>query len=284
LFYRLSIVGRARVNLRAAYPEKSPAEIETIVRAMCDNLGRTVAEYAHLDKIGIHGPDARIETGDLEGVRGIAASGKGIIFYSGHLANWEVMPFICSQAGYDGGEVYRPQNNPIVDRWLVKQRMTNGPKDQIAKGPQGTRRIFTLLRRGKMICLLADQKTNEGVPVPFFGREAMTTPAPAALALKLGSALIAAQIERTGGARFRFRYHPPIAFEPSGDHDRDVLALTAALTRKLEEIIRQNPSQWLWIHRRWPTAREQDNALGRRALQSLAGAGVRVDREGSSFN
>lgn len=283
-FYRIAVTNRARTNLKASFPEKSVAEIETIVLEMCENLGRTVSEYAHLDKIGIRGSDPRIDVSGLEYAQKAVDAGKGVIFFSGHFANWEVMPFVvATQAGFEGGEVYRPQNNPIVDRWLVRQRAANGPKDQIAKGPRGTRRIFTLLRRGKTICLLVDQKTNEGVPALYFGREAMTTPAPAALALKLGAALIPAQIERATGCRFRFRFHPELAFQPSGDHDQDVLDLTAAITRKIESMVRERPSQWLWIHRRWPTDREQDQIPSKRALQTLGGAGVVVEREGSSL-
>ena len=120
------------------------------------------------------------------------------------------------------GEVYRPLNNPFVDRWMVRQRMANGPKEQIAKGAQGTRRIFTLLRAGKAILLLVDQKTNEGLPVPFFGRVAMTTPAPAVLALKLGAIVLPASNERLSGARFRMTVHEPIAYEATDDHDSDV--------------------------------------------------------------
>jgi KDO2-lipid IV(A) lauroyltransferase len=276
--------------LRAAFPDKSVSEIETIVREMCDNLGRTVAEYAHLDKIVFTGTRARITERDgdhlatLPLATAAAARGKGVLFFSGHFANWEVMPFLTVQLGFAGGEVYRPQNNPFVDQWLVRQRMKNGPKDQIMKGASGTKRIFTLLRQGKTICLLVDQKTNEGVPAIFFGREAMTTPVPAALALKLGSALVPAQFERARGANFRFRLHPPIEFTPSGDHHRDILDLTQKITDKIEDIVRERPSQWLWIHRRWPTSREQDQVRGKRSPQGVAGgAGVRVEREGSSL-
>jgi len=291
VFYRLPVTNRARTNLRAAFPSKPDAEIETIVRAMCDNLGRTVAEYAHLDKMTIGGAHPRLIESVAPGepdataiARAASERGNGIMFFSGHFANWEVMPFIAVELGFGGGEVYRPQNNPFVDRWLVRQRMIRGPKDQIAKGSQGTRRIFSLLRKNRTICLLVDQKTNEGVPAIYFGREAMTTPAPAALALKLGSALVPAQLERTRGAHFRFRIHPPIDFAPSSKDERDIVALTQLLTSKIEEMVRENPAQWLWIHRRWPTDREQDRVRGKRALQgSGGGAGVRVESEGSSL-
>ncbi|HUO91160.1 MAG TPA: lysophospholipid acyltransferase family protein [Rhizomicrobium sp.] len=271
VFYRIrGIMNRARDNLRAAFPEKSDAEREAIVLAMCDNLGRVVAEYAHLDKFSLKGSNPRLEVAGIENAERALATGKGIMFFSGHFANWELMPFAAYQYGFECGEVYRPQNNPIVDRWLVKQRAKNGTPDQIAKGPQGTRRIFTLLRRGKAILLLADQKTNEGIAAPFFGREAMTTPAPAMLALKLGSVLLPASNERLGGARFRMTVHPPVEFAPSGDERQDVHTLTCLINEALEKCVRHDPSQWLWIHRRWPTSREQDQVRGKRSIQTLS--------------
>jgi Kdo2-lipid IVA lauroyltransferase/acyltransferase len=283
IFYRMRLSDRARGNLKTAYPEKSAAEIEIIIREMWENLGRTVAEYPHLDHFSYKGADPRIEIENMAlGVR-IVEEDKPILFVSGHFGNWEIMPLAAAQYGVEGGLVYRPVNNPYVDRWIVRQRAKNGPKDQITKGAQGTKRIFTLLRAGKAIFLLVDQKTDEGVPAPFFGRTAMTTPAPAALALKLGATILPVSNERLDGARFRMTIHEPIMFEPSGDHERDVLALTARINEVLEQCVRYRPSQWLWIHRRWPKAGEQPRRRRGREAQALAGAGVRVESDGSSF-
>jgi KDO2-lipid IV(A) lauroyltransferase len=225
--------------------------------------------------------DSRIELVGLDILERVP--GKGIVFVSGHFANWEVLIIAAMQYGYDGGWVYRPVNNPYIDRYIVRQRMANGPKEAIAKGARGTRRIFTLLRGGRPVFLMVDQKTNEGLPVPFFGRDAMTTPAPAALALKLGLPMILITNERMGGARFRMTIHEPIAIEPSGDHDRDVLALTTKLNAALEAVIRKRPSQWLWIHRRWPKPGDKPYTRRAREAQDFRGAGVRVEREGSSL-
>lgn len=283
VLYRFGgVMRRARDNLRASFPEKSDAEREQIVVDMCDNLGRTVAEYAHLEKFSMHGDNPRLFIAGEEIGRSAVASGKGVMFFSGHFANWELMPFIATQLGFEGGEVYRPPNNPYVDRWLVQQRAKHGPADQIAKGAAGTRKIFTLLRRGKAIFLLTDQKTNEGIAAPFFGREAMTTPAPAALALKLGSILLPASNERLGGARFRMTIAPPLEFTPTGNQEDDIYRLTCLINDAIEARVRHNPSQWLWIHRRWPTSRAQDQ-IPQKTPQALGGTGVRVEREGSSF-
>ncbi len=283
IFYRTGVTKRARDNLKAAFPGMSDAEMNAIIVEMWDNLGRTIAEYAHHDKLTSVGPNPRIEIVGMDILERVVATGKGIEFVSGHFANWEVMPFAARQHGFDGGFVYRPVNNPYIDRFIVKSRMTHGPSEPIAKGAHGTRRIFSLLRSGKSILLLVDQKTNEGLPVPFFGRDAMTTPAPAALSLKLGAVMLLVTNERLGGARFRMTIHEPIAIESSGDHDRDVFELTAKLNAKLEDVIRKRPSQWLWIHRRWPKPGDKPHTRRAREVQDLTGAGVRVEREGSSL-
>lgn len=277
VFYRTHITARARANLAAAYPGMPEEGREQIVREMWDSLGRNIAEYAHLAEMSIRGENPRIEIAGLENYEKAAATGKGIIFISAHFANWEVMPFAATQYGVDGGEVYRPVNNPFVDRWLVRQRRRSGPKEQIAKGAQGTRRIFTLLRAGKSVFMLVDQKTNEGLAVPFFGHDAMTTPAPAALALKLGSVLVPISNERLDGARFRMTAHPMIEFEPSGDHARDVLALTTRINAVIEECVRYRPSQWLWIHRRWPKPGERPRSRRGREAQELGNVALARD-------
>ena len=283
VFYRIApVIDRARDNLRAAYPAMTKAQMESIVREMCDNLGRTVAEYPHLDKLKLTGADPRLQISGNEHADAAVARGKGLMFISGHFANWEAMPVTATELGYEGGLVYRPPNNPYVDRYISRMRAKAGPKLQISKGAQGTRKIFTLLRRGQAILMLVDQKTEQGVAAPFFGRDAMTTPAPAALALKLGAALLPTSNERLKGARFRMRIRPAIAFAPSGDHEADVLALTAKINEAIEECVRARPSQWLWIHRRWTTPRDATKNLGKATAQALAGAGVAVERDGSS--
>ena len=253
IFARTRVTRRARDNLALAFPEKTIAEREAIIRAMWDNLGRTVAEYAHLDKFDLRGPDPRIlveNVAEIEKFRG-----QGVLIVSGHFANWEIMPIAASRYGLDGAIVYRPPNNPYVDRYISRARARKGYAEQISKH-QGVKRIFALLRGGKAILLLADQKTNEGIPAPFFGRDAMTTPAPAALALKLKVPMIFASNKRLGGARFAVTVYPPLDFVPSGNDDADTRAMTAAINLRLEEMVRADPAQWLWIHRRWPTARD----------------------------
>ena len=252
IFSYTKLTARARENLVAAFPEKSAPEIASIINRMWDNLGRTVAEYAHLDGFGIDGPHPRIT---IRGAENTSAVAQGALLLSGHFANWEILPIASAQYGLDGAIVYRPPNNPFVDRWIARMRGKRGYREQISKH-NGAKRIFTLLRGGKCILLLADQKTGEGIEAPFFGRGAMTTPVPAALALKLGVPVLFASNRRIGGAHFEVTLHPPLAFTPSGDEKADVQAMTALINQRLEEMVRADPAQWLWIHRRWTTARD----------------------------
>lgn len=280
---RTSANKRAQRNLEAALPERR-AEHAAILTAMWDNLGRTVAEYPHLDAFRVGGPAPRITVVGREHIEAAQARGKGVIFISGHLANWEIMPITAADLGIEGGTVYRPVNNPHVDAWTVRQRTTNGPKACIAKGPQGTKRIFSLLRQRKAIFMLVDQKTNEGIAADFFGQMAMTTPAPALLALKLGAVLLPTSNVREHGAHFRVTIHPPLELPQTGDAERDVLTLTQTINDWVERVVRQTPSQWLWIHRRWPKRGDTPRTRRGKRTQALGGSDVGVEREGSSLS
>ncbi len=268
---------RARRNLRLSYPDKSDAEIGAIISEMWDNLGRVMAEYAHFDEICWRGPNPRISVGGLDLFEAARARKQGMILVSAHFANWEIMPVAAREYGVTGGMVVRHANNPYVNRWLDRLRSRKGMPEQISKGAQGTRRVYTLLRKGETILMLADQRASEGIRVPFFGRDAFTTPAPAALALKLGAVIVPVANRRAGGAHFHMQVYPPIEPPNSGDYDQDVVLLTAAITRFIEDRVRECPGQWLWIHKRWV---KEHAPLRKRALaQGLAAAKGRAISE-----
>jgi KDO2-lipid IV(A) lauroyltransferase len=122
----------------------------------------------------------------------------------------------------------------------------------IPKGAVASRQAFATLRRGAHLGLLADQKLNDGIAVPFFGRDAMTAPALALLAMRFDCDVLPARVERLGGARFRLTVHPALPIPKTGDRDADVLTLMTEVNRTLESWIRERPDQWFWLHRRWP--------------------------------
>ena len=242
----------ARRNLRKAFPEKDDVEIDAILRAMWDNLGRTAAEFAHLDKFDCYAPGGRIEIAGTEHVERARDAGNGAIYVAGHIANWEILPLAASQRGARVAEVYRAANNPRIDGRVVARRRAAVAPVQLPKSPGGTRGMIAHLREGGHVAMLVDQKISTGVAAPFFGRDAMTPTAPALLALKLGCPIIPARIERLAGARFRIRIFPPLQLPATGSREADVLAITTEINALFESWIRARPGQWLWLHRRWP--------------------------------
>jgi len=252
----------ARANLAAAFPEKSQQERDEIRGIMWDNLGRVVGEYAHLGRFSPKGEDPRIGYSFPPGITAESLKHQPLIFLSAHLANWEMMPIIAEQMGFEGAAVVRPPNNPYIADWVARQRRINGPATMIGKH-SAARPMLAQLRGGKMLCMLVDQKLREGIAVPFFGRDAMTTPATAALALKTGARIVLAANRRLPGARFHVTVFPPLDFTPGGNDAENIQALTAAITAGIEEMVRADPGQWLWIHNRWPTARDAKPMQGR---------------------
>jgi Kdo2-lipid IVA lauroyltransferase/acyltransferase len=247
---RLGITKRARENLRHALPDLPETEISLIIKAMWDNLGRVAAEYPHLRSIRVFAPGGRVETHGFEHVDRAVAAGRRMIIFSGHLANWEIGALAAVQYGISVVQIYRAANNPLVDHMVLGFR--GDPAVFAAKGSEGARRAIAALREGIHLSLLADQKMNDGIAVPFFGRPAMTAPALAALALRFDCDVLPARVERLAGARFRLTVFPPLPLPRSGNREADVAQLMAAVNATLEGWIRERPAEWLWLHRRWP--------------------------------
>jgi KDO2-lipid IV(A) lauroyltransferase len=248
---RLGITKRGQVNLQRALPHLDAAEARLVMRGMWDNLGRVIAEYPHLDAFDIHGGDGRIELVGEDILDRVLASGKSVIFISAHYGNWEILTMAATRRGLDVAGVYRAANNPWIDRLIRSYRGKSGG-ELIPKGVIAARRSIAAIRDGRHLALLVDQKMNDGIPVPFFGRDAMTAPAVAQLALRFDCAIIPARVERLEGAHFRIVLSPPIAVSKTGDRHGDTLTIMRAINAELESWIRARPELWLWLHRRWP--------------------------------
>jgi len=243
---------RGEDNMRMIFPDWSEGKIRATIADVWENLGRTAAEYAHLDKLHIDGENPRIEIVDKEKVAKVFETHARMVFVTGHFANWEVTGITAHQTGVPFGVVYRALNNPLIDEVIIKKRAEVMTRRQIPKGMEGARPMINLLKDNYSIAFLADQKLNTGgIPVPFMGHTAMTAPAAARLAVRFNLPVIPISNERVGGAYFKVTNHEPIAFEPTGDLHADVEALTIKINEFLERDIRANPGQWLWLHRRW---------------------------------
>lgn len=237
---------RAKRNLELALPD---TDHDAIIRDMWENLGRLAGEYPHSVKF-MRDPKL-IELVGERYAKEIQEKNQPAIFFTGHLGNWELSFPLMARLGLKGSGVYRAPDNPYLD-WLFDRRAIYPDLGTIPKGAAGARGSIEVLRKGRNLALLVDQKMNDGIEVPFFGRPAMTAPALATLALKYDTPVVPFRLIRLKGARFRAEFLEPIIFKPTDDRNADLLRVMTEVNRILEGWIRENPAQWLWLHRRWP--------------------------------
>lgn len=242
---------RARRNLRFVMPELSKAEIEEIVRSTWQNSGRVFGEMTYMEHM--------VETGrafalpeDVAVLRAAKEGERPIICVGAHLSNFELVSAVAASYGFPLTAVYRAPNNPIVDRMWRRLRPTT---EMLPKGAEGARGAMRALSKGGNLALLVDQKFNEGIAVPFFGKPAMTTPAPAHFAARFKAPIILGWVERLGPARYQVRAELVEPVEPKGrsvaERNAAATATTAKISKRLEHHIRPNLADWFWLHRRW---------------------------------
>ena len=245
---KIGVTRRARRNLSLAFPEKTPEQIDLIIAGMWENLGRVLFEYPLLNRIDMK-HDVEIVGGEhLDGLRDDGIPG---ILFGGHFANWEVVPMVPGTRGLSAHNFYRRPNNPYVEKLFMRNHL-NGGNEMIPKGPKGARAGLKVLDQGGHLGMYIDQKMNDGIAVPFFGRDAMTAPALAQFALKYDCPVVAGRIERLGGVKFRVTYYPPMKIEKTGDRRADIHRIMTQVNETLEGWVRERPEQWLWLHNRWP--------------------------------
>jgi KDO2-lipid IV(A) lauroyltransferase len=127
-----------------------------------------------------------------------------------------------------------------------------GEGEMIPKGARGARRALELLKAGEHLGIMADQKLNDGIAIPFFGRDAMTAPAMAQFARRFDCPIVPVRVERLGGARFKVTHYPPRMVTRTDDKQVDIRAFMVEINEMLEDWITERPEQWLWLHNRWP--------------------------------
>jgi KDO2-lipid IV(A) lauroyltransferase len=238
-----------RRNLSIAFPDASEAEIARLRKAQWRNLGRFFVEFPMTDRI-IADP-SRVEVVGRERLTQVAGSDKPVVLISGHLSNFEIMAAAIIQAGVRCRVAYRAANNPHFDERIRRSRARYGVK-LLAKGAEGAREMMRALQRGESVAMLVDQRLNEGVAQPIFGVTAHTAPGPVAFALRYGLAMLPMSVQRLKKARFRVVVHEPIVLETTGDKAHDIEEGVRRMNAFIEARIREHPTEWFWVHKRWP--------------------------------
>lgn len=245
-----------RDNLKAAFPDKSDVEIDSILGDVWDNLGRMAAEFAHIDRVfhfDAENPDAgRIifppRTAEL--FEQLKNDGKGALIFSAHLANWEIPALAAPAFGLESAVLFRRPNLVAVDRAVQQVRGVNMGR-LVATTHNAPLQLANALRDGTHVGMMIDQFYDRGMHVDFFGRPTRVNPLLARVARHVDCPIIGVHAVRLPNGRFRIELSEPLAPVHDAKGDIDVTATMQAITTTIEGWVRANPGQWLWLHRRW---------------------------------
>jgi KDO2-lipid IV(A) lauroyltransferase len=243
-------------NLELAFPDLSLKERGKVLDQSFENFGRIIADFAHFSRTTPADLAARVETSFYQSFscyHAAKASGRGVIFVTPHLGNWEILALATSAMLERIAYLARPLDNPLLDRYTskVRSRFGNRPinkRDSVLEG-------MAILDAGGNLGVLADVNTlqRDGVFVPFFGHLACTTRAVAMLALRT-NALIVPICCVWDKTRYRVLIGEPVeAVRTASYAKKNIIDTTALYTAEIEKFIRSYPGQWIWIHRRWKT-------------------------------
>lgn len=230
------------LNLQIAFPEKSEKERKEILRKMWCHFGRLIADLPHNRQV--------LREASFKGteyLRNAYEAGKGGFVCSAHIGNWELSVAKQIAPGFVMNPVYRPANNWFLDKLLFARR--KGIK--IPKGRTGARLMIETLKQGKFISILCDQKFREGITLTLFGMPAQTATAMASLAIKMNVPIIMVKAIQRADGHYLLTAYPPVPIPvglPRATAERQVMIF---VNQVYEKWIRENPEQWLWIHRRF---------------------------------
>src|SRR5215471_1254028 len=243
-----------RDNLRAAFPQKSDADIEIILRGVWDNLGRVAAEIAHLDHICSGDPYKRnfidYTPESIARFIQLKEDGKPAVVFAAHLANWELPAVIAASDGLDSVVLYRrPNLGAIADAVIALRKGLMGELVASSLGAPVT--LARALEQGRHVAILVDQHYTRGVEVTFFGRVCKANPLIAMLAREVECPIYGTRVIRLPGNRFRGEISQEVKPVRDAQGRIDVQGTMQAITDVVEAWVREHPQQWLWVHRRW---------------------------------
>jgi KDO2-lipid IV(A) lauroyltransferase len=242
---------KIKSNILTALPLIKKKEGEEIIEKMWCNYGRVFAEYMHLKELRDNNLKY-IKINNLNKMQKLRSQNKPILFFSGHFANFELLAMILENRNFQLSAIYRPLNNFFLNPLMEYLRKKYLCKDQIpksipGKSKEGTRILINKIKNKKNIAIMIDQKVSQGIKCKLFSKEALTTNIPAQLALKHGYILQPLKIKRYNQINFEVDFCDSIQIKS----DDNQYSITKKINQILEEMILDNPNQWIWTHDRW---------------------------------
>jgi KDO2-lipid IV(A) lauroyltransferase len=249
----------AERNLRIAqFPssDSTQAERDALIRRVFIHFARTAIDFLRGPAITDAELSRLMRAEGWHHMEDAIAGGRGVILLTAHLGNWEMLGRYMVSRGARLTVIAREPEEPAFGGFIRGLRQSAGftVKD---KG-NAARDVLAALKKGEVVGILPDQNSGD-LFAPFFGIPAGTVAGPASFALRTGAPIIPTYTVRLPDNTYLTHFLPPIAVESTGDRSADILRIMTEANRTLEEIVRQYPDQWLWLHNRWKSAFETKN-------------------------
>ncbi len=241
-------------NFEIAFPQWTREQKLATLTAMYRNWGRMAAEWCHFDELTAGNISQFTHYEGVETWNGTAemSVGRGGFLFSGHFGNFELLILAHALYGNPFAIVQRPLRNPLIDAEILRIRTRAG--NRMIKRKGAAREIVSILRGAGVVAIPIDLDVRRGVFVDFFSLKACTTTSLARLAIATGRPAVPAFIVREGESlHHRILALPPLEVVREGNREEAILETTQRATRVVEDMIRQYPDHWNWIHRRWKT-------------------------------
>ena len=255
IFYHVGIKNRLITlhNLMRSFPEKNSEEIVRIAKGVYRHFAVVAAEFFDLPYITKDNMHEWVDVEGLEHYRAAIAKGKGLLTIVAHFGNWELMTIAVPMYLQPIDIVYRPLDNAVIDNMVEYVRTVQG-NSLITKGGSG-KKIMEFLKGNHLIGILSDQNVAhyEGVFVDFFGRSACTGVGLAVMAIRSGAPVLPIFMARQKSGKYKLIIKSAIEAICTDDYDADLVVNTQRFAKIVEEVVREYPEQWFWMHRRWKT-------------------------------
>lgn len=238
-------------NLKHAFPEKGPDELDAIAKASYRNLFMAYFEILYLGKLSADDLNQMITFPERGKIPEALEKKKGLILLSGHFGNWEIIALsvrLYTENPYT--MIVQKQRNPLIDQFMTNMRTRLGGKVVVME--RAMRETLRALSENGTVALLADQSGPEnGVFTEFFGRMTSTHLGPAALHVRTGAPIFIALLVREGWGKFRIDFEEVDTSGLTGSDEEKIREVSQRHVSVLERHIRQRPEHWLWMHKRW---------------------------------
>ncbi len=240
-------------NLKYIYSDKSDEEIKRMAREVFQHQAMNFGDYVRT--LHYKTPQQFSKIVDIEGeehLKNAYEKGKGVLCLMSHTGSWEFSAILPSVYGYETSALSRPLPNPRIDKLIVEARQSRGMKN-ISRG-DAYAKLLVALSEGDCLIIMIDQDTAvPGVFIPFLGKTAYTPTGAARLALDSGSEVVPIFIKRQKNNKHLLKILPALPTINTGDVDKDVLENTVIYSDTIADFIKENPTQWVWMHERWKT-------------------------------